>query len=74
MRILKLLVAAGVTASLVMVLQAEQGAAPAPAGAAGQGGARGAGQGGGRTGGAAAPSGPIGGTLTPATPDARGWG
>ena len=74
MRILKLLVAAGVTASLVVVLQAEQGAAPAPAGAAGQGGARGAGQGGGRTGGAAAPSGPIGGTLTPATPDARGWG
>jgi 2-keto-3-deoxy-L-rhamnonate aldolase RhmA len=53
---------------------AEQGPAPAPAGTPAQGGAR---QGGGRTGGAAAAAAtraPIGGTLTPAKADARGWG
>jgi 2-keto-3-deoxy-L-rhamnonate aldolase RhmA len=60
---------------LALVLQAEQ--TTAPAGVPGQGAASGARQGGGRTGGAApgATSGAlIGGTLTPATPDARGWG
>ena len=57
-------------AGLVIVLQAEQATSPAPAGAAAQGGGRtgGAGRG------AAADGKLIGGTLTPATPDARGWG
>jgi 2-keto-3-deoxy-L-rhamnonate aldolase RhmA len=74
--------------ALALVLQAEQ--APAPAGAPGQGagarqggpatpGARPGGPGapgGGRQGGgrAGATGAPIGGTLTPAVPDARGWG
>ncbi len=65
------------TASLAMVLRAEQGTAPAPAGAPGQGGASGARQGGGRAAGGATGAtngGLIGGTLTPAKPDARGWG
>ena len=59
---LRLPMAACLMAGLAMVLQAEQGAG------------RGAGQGGGRAGGAAAGGAPIGGTLTPAMPDARGWG
>jgi 2-keto-3-deoxy-L-rhamnonate aldolase RhmA len=77
MMIRNVLVAACVTASLVLAIQAEQ--APAPGGvttAPGQGGA-GARQGGGRAGGPAAGAAtraPIGGTLTPATPDERGWG
>ena len=62
------LFAACAAASLVMVLQAQQGAAPTPAGAA-QGGGRGAGAAAG-----AATRAPIGGTLTPAKADARGWG
>ena len=69
-----------IAAGLALVLQADQGGAPAaapgqgardggaPAGAR-EGGAR---QGGGR--GARAGGPPVGGTLTPATPDARGWG
>src|SRR5262245_24952041 len=82
MSILRLVVAASVTAGLAMVaprnavnafpeITAEQGAAPA-----GQGAAGGGRQGGGRAGGAAgATDGKlIGGTLTPAKPDARGWG
>src|SRR5215211_6300695 len=59
--------AACAAAGLAIVLQAEQATAPAGAPA----------QGGGRTGGAGrgAPSGQlIGGTLTPAKADARGWG
>ena len=71
------LVAVCLTASLAFVIQAEQAPASAPAGTQGQG-APGAGrQGGGRAGGAAtgaANRAPIGGTLTPATPDGRGWG
>jgi 2-keto-3-deoxy-L-rhamnonate aldolase RhmA len=55
---------------LALVLQADQGrGGGAPGGAPGQGGGR---QGGGRAGGA--PGAPIGGTLTPAPVDARGWG
>jgi 2-keto-3-deoxy-L-rhamnonate aldolase RhmA len=50
-----------------LAVHAQQGAGPAPA----PGGARG--QGGGRPGGGA-PGQLIGGTLTPAKPDARGWG
>ena len=66
MSILRLTIAAvSVTASLAMALQAQQPAAGG--GAPGQGGGRAAG--GGRAGGA-----PIGGTLTPAKADARGWG
>ena len=70
MTIRNVLVAACLTASVAFSIQAEQGPA-APAGAPGQGG--GGRQGGGRAGGAAAGA-PIGGTLTPAKPDARGWG
>jgi len=75
MRIRNVLLAVCLTASLAWVIQAEQGpAAPAdtPQGAAGGGR-----QGGGRTGGAPAGTAsraPIGGTLTPAKPDERGWG
>jgi len=69
MRIPNVLVAACLTASLAMVLQADQGA---PAGGQEQAGGRGGRQGGGRAGGGSGA--PIGGTLTPATPDARGWG
>jgi hypothetical protein len=72
MTIRNVLVAACLTASLALVIQAEQGPA-APAGTPAQGGAPGGRQGGGRTGGAAAGA-PIGGTLTPAKPDERGWG
>ena len=50
------------------MLQADQGTPPAPDGAAG----RGARQGGGRAG--SGGGAPIGGTLTPASADARGWG
>lgn len=64
MSILRLLTAVSITASLAMTLQAEQ--TPAPGGAPAQGGGRAAGAG---RGGA-----PIGGTLTPAKADARGWG
>ena len=53
------LVAACLTASFALVLQAKQGDGR---------------QGGGRAGGAATNGTPIGGTLTPAKPDARGWG
>ena len=76
MTIRNVLVAACPTASLALVIQAEQGPA-APAGTPAQGGAGGGRQGGGRTGGAAAGAAnraPIGGTLTPAKPDERGWG
>jgi 2-keto-3-deoxy-L-rhamnonate aldolase RhmA len=72
MTIRNVLVAACLTASLALGIQAEQGPA-APAGTPAQGGAPGGRQGGGRTGGAAAGA-PIGGTLTPAKPDERGWG
>jgi 2-keto-3-deoxy-L-rhamnonate aldolase RhmA len=65
MKLRHVVAAAYVAAGLAIVLQAEQATAPAPAGAPGQGG--------GRTGGAA-PGQLIGGTLTPAKPDARGWG
>jgi 2-keto-3-deoxy-L-rhamnonate aldolase RhmA len=70
MRIRNLFVAACMTASIALVLQADQGGAPGPGG---PGGGR---QGGARAGGPAAPASgaPIGGTLTPAKPDARGWG
>src|SRR5688500_4409911 len=69
-----LLVAACLTASVALGRDAQQGpaGAPAPAGAAAQG-AAGGGQGG-RAGGTAPNRTPIGGTLTPAVPDARGWG
>jgi 2-keto-3-deoxy-L-rhamnonate aldolase RhmA len=71
---LRVLMAACLIAGLTMALPAAEGPAPAAPGAQGQGAGRGAGQGGGRAGAAAAGRGPIGGTLTPATPDARGWG
>ena len=61
------LVTASVAVGLGIVLGAQQGAAPAPAGAGGQG--RGRGAAGGTT-----PGTLIGGTLTPAKADARGWG
>ena len=66
MRSRRLVIVAGIAASLAIVLQAGQGAPPA-----------GGGRQGGRTGGAAAcaaSGASIGGTLTPAKPDARGWG
>ena len=71
MKRFRVLIAACVSAGLALVLQAEQGPAPPPPGAQGQGAARGGGPGGGRAGVAGMP---IGGTLTPAVPDARGWG
>ncbi len=73
MTIRNVLVAAALTASLALAIQAEQGPAEPP----GQGGVGGGRQGGGRTGGAAAGTAsraPIGGTLTPAKADERGWG
>jgi len=75
MHVSRVIVVACLTAGLAMVLQAE-GTAPLPVGGQGPGGSGGARQGGGRTGGpaAAANGGLIGGTLTPARPDARGWG
>jgi 2-keto-3-deoxy-L-rhamnonate aldolase RhmA len=75
MKIRNMLLAACLTASFVLAIQADQGPG-APAGTPGQGGAGGR-QGGGRAGGAAAGTAnraPIGGTLTPAKPDERGWG
>src|SRR5688572_21945064 len=77
MKIRNVLVAVCLTASLAFVIQAEQGPAPGPAGTQGQGAAGAGREGGARTGGpatGAANRAPIGGTLTPATPDARGWG
>ena len=69
MKFLRVLVAVCLTGGFAMV-QAEQAPSPTPA-ATGQGpGGR---QGGGRAGGAADGK-LIGGTLTPAKPDARGWG
>ncbi|MGH9242523.1 MAG: HpcH/HpaI aldolase family protein, partial [Vicinamibacterales bacterium] len=65
MRIVRLTLAVCITASLAMAIRAEQ--APATGGAPGQGGRAGAGRG-------AATGAPIGGTLTPAKADARGWG
>jgi 2-keto-3-deoxy-L-rhamnonate aldolase RhmA len=75
MWIQRVTVAASLAAGLAVVVQAERSGA-ATAAVQEQGGAGGARQGGGRTGGPATASagGPIGGTLTPATPDARGWG
>lgn len=73
MKRVRMLIAACLAASVAMGLQAEQGQAPA-SGARGQGGARGAGPGDARAGGAGGGRGLIGGTLTPAVPDARGWG
>ncbi len=70
------LVAACLTASIALGLEANQGAGT-PAGAAAQGGPGGGtagGRQGGRAGAAAPNRAPIGGTLTPAVPDARGWG
>jgi len=64
MRIRRFIVAAALAAALAIVLQADLGSTPADA--QGRGGARG--------GTAAATGELIGGTLTPATPDARGWG
>ena len=60
---------------MVAAFRAEQGSAQAPTGTPAQGG-RGTGQGGGRAGtaGPAANRPPIGGTLTPAKADERGWG
>jgi 2-keto-3-deoxy-L-rhamnonate aldolase RhmA len=72
MTIRNVLVAACLTASVALGLEANQGGG-APAGAVTQGGA-GGGRQGGRAGGAAPNRAPIGGTLTPAVPDARGWG
>jgi 2-keto-3-deoxy-L-rhamnonate aldolase RhmA len=76
MRLQHLALTAALAMGLALVLQADQGrggtaapaGAPAPEGAR-QGGGR---QGGGRAGGATGA--PIGGTLTPAAADARGWG
>ena len=62
MRGLHRVAAACMAAGVVLVLQAEQGPPPGRGGAAGAGGAGGPG---GKL---------IGGTLTPAAPDARGWG
>jgi len=62
MRGLHRVAAACMAAGIVLVLQAEQGPPPGRGGAAGAGGAGGPG---GKL---------IGGTLTPAAPDARGWG
>jgi 2-keto-3-deoxy-L-rhamnonate aldolase RhmA len=72
MTIRHVLLAACLTAGFVLAIEADQGP---PAGTPGQGAAGGR-QGGGRAGGAAATAsrGPIGGTLTPAKPDERGWG
>ena len=70
MKQLCLLIAVCLTAVLVIVPHAQQGA---PAGAPGRGGARGAGPGG-QPGGAGAGRGPIGGTLTPAVPTRAGGG
>jgi len=61
MRGLHRVAAACMAAGVVLVLQAEQGPPPGRSGAAGAGGPGGGGK-------------LIGGTLTPATPDARGWG
>jgi 2-keto-3-deoxy-L-rhamnonate aldolase RhmA len=74
MSVRNIVVAACIASSVAFVVQADQGGAPASAPA--QGGNPGARQGGARAGGgaAAASGGPIRGTLTPATPDARGWG
>jgi 2-keto-3-deoxy-L-rhamnonate aldolase RhmA len=75
MTIRHVLLAACLTAGFVLAIEAAQGP-PAPAGPPAQGGAGGR-QGGGRPGGPAAGAaarGPIGGTLTPAKPDERGWG
>src|SRR5687768_18600101 len=74
MTIRNVAVAACLTASFVLAIQADQNPA-APAGTPAQGG--GGRQGGGRAGGAPAGTAnraPIGGTLTPAKPDERGWG
>src|SRR5687767_4453377 len=71
MTIRNVLVAACLIAGFALVIHADQGPA-APAGTPAQGGAPAGRQGGGRAGGAAGA--PIGGTLTPAKPDARGWG
>ena len=71
MIIRNVLVAACLTAGFALVIHADQGPA-APAGTPAQGGAPAGRQGGGRGGGAAGA--PIGGTLTPAKPDERGWG
>src|SRR5688572_13947643 len=74
MRVHNMFLVACLTASFVMAIQADQNPA-APAGTPGQGG--GGRQGGGRAGGAPAGTAnraPIGGTLTPAKPDERGWG
>jgi hypothetical protein len=57
---LRWVAAAGIAAGLVMVLEADQGAS--------------AGRGSGAAGSAGGSGKLIGGTLTPATPDARGWG
>jgi 2-keto-3-deoxy-L-rhamnonate aldolase RhmA len=72
MRVHNVFLAACLTASFVLTIQADQGPA-SPAGTPGQPTGR---QGGGRAGGAAAGASraPIGGTLTPAKPDERGWG
>jgi 2-keto-3-deoxy-L-rhamnonate aldolase RhmA len=70
MKFLRVLVAVSLTAGFAMV-QAEQAPSSTPAATPGQG--SGGRQGGGRTGGAADGK-LIGGTLTPAKPDARGWG
>ena len=59
-----------VAIGLALAVQADQGRGGAPGGAPGQGGGR---QGGGRAAGGATGA-PIGGTLTPAPVDARGWG
>ena len=72
MTIRNVLVAACLTAGIAVGLGANQGVG-AQAGAPAQGGA-GGGRQGGRAGGATAARAPIGGTLTPAVPDARGWG
>src|SRR5687768_7738483 len=80
MRILNTVVAACIASSVAFVVRADQGQGTAPAAAApanpAQGGAPGARQGGARAAGPAPTTrgGLIGGTLTPATPDARGWG
>jgi 2-keto-3-deoxy-L-rhamnonate aldolase RhmA len=69
MRSLRFLTAC-LAATLAMVISAEQNPTAPSAAPAGQG----AGRGGGRAGAAAAGGAPIGGTLTPAKADARGWG
>jgi 2-keto-3-deoxy-L-rhamnonate aldolase RhmA len=78
MRSLRTLVVVSLLASLVMIVRAEQAPVPQPpapaAGAAAAGAPAGQGGRAGRGGPAPASGALVGGTLTPAKPDDRGWG